>query len=83
MKTVRIPLNEQFLFTQENAGQLARSLAKYDSSIMIHDDNRTVNAKSLLGILSLGYVSSPCLVFSLDGTDEEEACETVLRFFQV
>ncbi len=82
MTTLRIPVTEQMMFTQESATQFVQLLSRFDSSVMIHDHNRTINAKSLLGILSLGFIHSDALEFFVDGTDEKEACETITEFFK-
>lgn len=81
MKTVRIPLQEKIAFTQESASRLSKLLMRYESSVMIHDQNRTVNAKSLLGVLSLGYLLSDSLEFHVDGEDEEQVCAALEKHF--
>ena len=45
----------------------------YKSSIWIEKDDRSVNAKSLLGVLSLGIVSGMTISLTADGPDEAEA----------
>ena len=45
----------------------------YKSSIWIERDDRSVNAKSLLGVLSLGIVSGMTISLVADGPDEAEA----------
>ncbi len=45
----------------------------YKSSIWVEKDDRSVNAKSLLGVLSLGIVNGMTITLVADGTDEEEA----------
>ncbi len=82
MTTLRIPVSGQMMFTQESATQFVQLLSRFDSAVMIHDLNRTINAKSLLGILSLGFIHSEELVFSVDGTDEKATCETIEGFFK-
>ena len=46
---------------------------EYKSSIWVEKDDRRVNAKSLLGVLSLGIVKGTAITIIADGTDEEEA----------
>ena len=48
---------------------------EYKSSIWVEKDERKVNAKSLLGVLSLGIVGGATIRIIADGTDEEEAVE--------
>lgn len=81
MKTIRIPLPESFTFSQENAARLVQQLSKFESSIMIQDQNRTINAKSLLGFLSLAYMRPSFLEFCVDGSDESEACKALTSCF--
>ncbi len=48
---------------------------EYKSSIWIESDSRRVNAKSLLGILSLGIVGGTEITIIADGADENDAVE--------
>ncbi len=45
----------------------------YRSSIWVEREDRRVNAKSLLGVLSLGIVKGTTITLIADGSDEEEA----------
>ena len=47
----------------------------YKSSIWVDKDERRVNAKSLLGVLSLGIVKGATITLIADGSDEAEALE--------
>ena len=47
----------------------------YNSSIWVEKDDRKVNAKSLLGVLSLGIAKGMTIVLVADGQDEELAVE--------
>jgi len=46
---------------------------EYKSSIFVEIDDRKVNAKSLLGVLSLGVVQGTTINIIADGVDEETA----------
>ncbi len=46
---------------------------EYRSSVWIENDSRRVNAKSLLGILSLGIVNGTEISIVADGPDEDDA----------
>lgn len=47
----------------------------YKSSIWVEREDRRINAKSLLGVLSLGIVKGMTITIIADGQDEEEAVE--------
>ena len=46
---------------------------EFESSIWLESGNRKMNAKSLLGVLSLGIISGSTVTLSAVGTDEEAA----------
>ena len=50
---------------------------EFKSSIWVEKEERRVNAKSLLGVLSLGIVKGTSVKLIADGADEEEAIETL------
>lgn len=50
---------------------------EYNSSIWISKDERKVNAKSLLGVLSLGITRGTAVTLTADGADEEAAIEAL------
>ncbi len=45
----------------------------YKSTIWVEKDDRKVNAKSLLGVLSLGIAKGMTITLIADGQDEESA----------
>ena len=45
----------------------------YKASIWIEKDDRRVNAKSLLGVLSMGIVKGTDITIIADGADESDA----------
>ena len=47
----------------------------YKSSVWVEREDRRVNAKSLLGVLSLGIVKDMTVTVIADGADEEEAVD--------
>ncbi len=50
---------------------------EYKSSIWVEKDERRVNAKSLLGVLSLGIVKGTAINLIADGVDETEAVDAL------
>ena len=50
---------------------------EFRCSIWVEKDDRKVNAKSLLGVLSLGIVCGTKINIIADGTDEVQAVETL------
>ncbi|HIU58065.1 MAG TPA: HPr family phosphocarrier protein [Candidatus Ornithomonoglobus merdipullorum] len=54
----------------------------FKSSIWVEKDERRVNAKSLLGVLSLGIVKGTSITIIADGSDEEDAVETLVGIIE-
>ena len=52
---------------------------EYKSSIWVEKDERRVNAKSLLGVLSLGIVKGTVINLIADGPDEEAAINALVE----
>ena len=52
---------------------------EFRSSIWIEVDDRKINAKSLLGVLSLGIVKGTPIKLIADGPDEKEAVEALYK----
>ena len=52
---------------------------EYKSSIWVEKDDRRVNAKSLLGVLSLGIVKGTAINLIADGHDEKEAVDALVE----
>ena len=52
---------------------------EYKASIWVEKDERRVNAKSLLGVLSLGIVGGTTIKVIADGADEQEAVDSLIN----
>ena len=52
---------------------------EYKSSIWVEKEGRRVNAKSLLGILSLGIVKGMTITIMAEGADENEAVDGLVE----
>ena len=52
---------------------------EFKSSIWVEKDERRVNAKSLLGVLSLGIVKGTSVTLIGDGPDEEAAITALVE----
>ena len=55
---------------------------EFKSSIWVVKDERRVNAKSLLGVLSLGIVGGTSIDIIADGSDEQEAVDSLVALVE-
>ena len=55
---------------------------EYKSSIWVEKEERKVNAKSLLCVLSIGIVGGTTIKIIVDGSDENEALEGLVNMVE-
>ena len=55
---------------------------EFKSSIWLEKDERRVNAKSLLGVLSLGIMGGTDIRISAGGVDEEQAVNALVELVE-
>ena len=76
-KTIVFPNHEPL--TRSHAAQLVQIASRFDARIMIEHDASVVNAKSMLGLLSLGMDARKELTLRVDGTDEQAAADAISK----
>jgi len=72
-----VTINNQVGLHARPATFFIQKANEFKSSIWIEKDDRRVNAKSLLGVLSLGIVKGTAVNIVADGVDENEAIATL------
>lgn len=61
---------------------LVQTAGRFHSNLYLHMDNKEVNLKSIMGVISIGVLSGNTVVVTADGPDEVEACNTIVEFLQ-
>ncbi len=59
---------------------LVQKASRYDSIIYIESGERKVNAKSIMGMMSITIDEGDELMIKCDGSDEGDAIDTVEKF---
>ena len=80
---------EKDVVVQNRAGIHARPAAsivkvanKFNSEIIIKKDNDEINAKSIMGIITLAATFKTALKIIADGDDEQAAVEALYNLFE-
>lgn len=55
---------------------------EFKSSVWVEREERRVNAKSLLGVLSLGIIGGASIRIMADGPDEEQAVDGLVKLVE-
>ena len=63
--------------TRRGAALLVQEASRYESRLMIEHDAKIVNAKSMLGLLSLGADAQAGLCLLAEGPDEAAAADAM------
>ena len=77
MITKEVVINNQVGLHARPATFFIQKANEFKSSIWVEKEERRVNAKSLLGVLSLGIVKGTTVTIIADGADEDAAIETL------
>ena len=59
---------------------LVQVASQYDSNIYVECDSKRVNAKSIMGMMTLGLVPGEKVTVTADGADEEKAVGGIEKY---
>lgn len=59
---------------------LVQVASQYESEIHVESEGRNVNAKSIMGMMTLGLASGEKVVVTADGSDEAAALQNIEEF---
>ena len=79
MYTQEITVNNEVGLHARPATFFIQKANEFKSGIWVEKEDRRVNAKSLLGVLSLGIVKGTTITLIADGADEKEAVEALVE----
>ena len=77
MVSKEVVINNQVGLHARPATFFIQKANEFKCSIWVEKEERRVNAKSLLGVLSLGIVKGTAINIIADGADEDVAIETL------
>lgn len=72
-----LQLDGQERLQSRPAAMLVQEACKFSSRILIEQGGKTVNVKSMMGVLSLGVPLDEKLVLIIDGEDERKAADVI------
>ena len=73
MVTQEVTINNEVGLHARPATFFIQKANEFKSGMWVEKDERRVNAKSLLGVLSLGITKGTTITLLADGSDEKEA----------
>ena len=82
MKKEKVVLKNETGLHARPAGELAKLAGTFNCNININANGKTVSAKSILGIMSLGIKAKTEIEIECNGEDEKEAMTEILKAFE-
>ena len=64
------------------AAMLVQVASQYESSIYVEKEQKSVNAKSIMGMMTLGLATGECVKVTADGRDEEQALAEIEKYLK-
>ena len=57
--------------------------SKFESHISVTVNEKQVNAKSIMGMMSLGAIKGQVIEIAAEGQDEKEAVDSLIQFLKI
>jgi len=64
------------------AALIVQTASQFESNIYLEKESEKINAKSIMGIITLGASYKTDIIVSAEGSDEEEAVEAIAALFE-
>lgn len=80
MRTKAIRINLENGLDARPVALLVQEASKYECKIYMGSEDKKVNAKSIMGMMTLGLNNGEELIVSADGEDEEQAVDNIEKF---
>ena len=80
MITKKIQIQLQNGLEARPVAVLVQVASQYNSSIYVECDDRKVNAKSIMGMMTLGLTAGEEVVVSANGDDEQTAMDDIVKY---
>lgn len=81
MQIKQLKMNNKEGLNASNAALLVRVCGSFTSRIHAEKGNKKIDAKSIMGLLSLGVKYQETLLVFIDGDDEKEAAAAIEELF--
>ena len=77
MKTVEFKVAKHVIYDAKMAGKIVTALSDVSSNVFIISENARVNAKSIIGVISLALKPGDKFAVCAQGSDEDTAINIV------
>ena len=82
MITKQVIIGNRAVIHARPAAMIVKVANKFKSDITLSKDDDEINAKSIMGIITLAATYQTVLTLKADGADEAEAVEAISKIFE-
>ena len=82
MKTIEYTITDELGIHARPAGMLVKEAAKFQSKIMVASPKKEVDAKRIMGVMSMGAKKGDPLKVTIEGPDEDAAAGAIEAFLK-
>lgn len=83
MLTKELMLSKNFVMMPDVIAELVQVACKYESNSYAVAEEKRINLKSIMGVMSLATIKSDEVMLEVDGKDETEALSAIEVFWNV
>ena len=77
MKQITVKVIDPVGLHARPASIAVKEASKFKSDINVHYNGKSMNLKSIMGVMAMGIPSQAEITITFDGEDEETACTTM------
>ncbi|MCK5117608.1 MAG: HPr family phosphocarrier protein [Candidatus Aegiribacteria sp.] len=82
MKTEKAEVVNRLGIHARPAAQIVKAASLFDSSLTLTVDEDSVNAKSIMGVMTLAACKGSIIEVTADGDDENEALQSIIEIIR-
>lgn len=81
MRTKELTVSKNFAMSPDVIAELVQTACRFESSSYAIAEDKRINLKSIMGVMSLATIKSNDITIEIDGHDEENAIESLSKFW--
>lgn len=82
MQTQEVTIKNRAGIHARPAALIVQTANEYQCEIFLEKDNNSINAKSIMGIITLGAGYNSIINVKTDGDDEDDALKAIVQLFE-
>ena len=82
MKSFSYTVKDELGIHARPAGMLVKEVKNFQSKVTLEKDGKSVDASRLMAVMGMGFKKDQTVTVTVEGDDEDAACEAIKAFFE-